>query len=407
MKHSIEKMEMLVRTSIQPEQAKKLLIPSTGNEILQQWTTVATEESEKMRLYLLHKNLHTHDKNVMRQLAAQYLAEIIYLLDLLFAYKKLYLPPLLADLYDFIIKRLEALILLLQLRYPDYFNEFQRVPSIELHRYRTLLRGRVRILKQNISPLIADKKLLPILMIPLCQFAGYSEGLNPTYTELWYMQNLVKKLTTLITHHNGNPIDSPLIEFLLLYNFNSAAFIDYFTKELSGKAELLTNNFQKSTYWALQLKLLLQLKIIPGSTLVTGMPSAKQELLNWIREEIIFLAYEPGQKEIIPCPQVQLSSKKGIETDIQEKIKTSFSVAEMALLLRSLQETEMIQCHDRRGLMKKISNSFSSVGTEKNGISWPSMDSKYSAVEQDTIHSLKRKVRKINTYLSELEQKLK
>src|ERR1035437_3278969 len=97
MRHSFEKMELLVRTTIHPEHAQELLIHSTGNEILQQWATEATEESEKMRLHLLHKNLHTHERNVMRQLAAQYLAEIIYLLDLLFAYKKTSLPPLLSD----------------------------------------------------------------------------------------------------------------------------------------------------------------------------------------------------------------------------------------------------------------------------------------------------------------------
>lgn len=406
MRHSFEKMELLVRTTIQPEHAQKLLIHCPGTEILQQWTNEATAESEKIRLYLLHKYLHTHERNVMRQLAERYLAEIIYLLDLLFAYKKTHLPPLLSDLYDYIMKELEELILLLQLRYPDYFNPFQKIPAIELHRYRTELRAQVRILKQTFSPVLADKKLLPILMTPLCQFAGYSIELNPTYSELWYMRNLVKKLTILRTHRDGNNIDTILIEFLILHNFNSAAFIDYFTRDLLEKVKFPDVDFQKSTFLAFHLKMLSQMKMIPGLSLVPEMPSVKQEVLNWMREEINFLDYQQNRKEADSSHKIKMQPTQKEQTETvkqEEKIKTNFSVAEMALIIRCLQETKMVQCLDRRGFIKKISMNFTSVGTEKTGISWASLDSKYSAVEQDTIQSLRKKIRNINIFLTELE----
>jgi len=409
MRKSLERMELLIRATIQPEEAQRVLIDCPGTDLLQQWTNEATVESEKIRLCLLNKNLHIQEKNARRQLAEQYLAELIYLSDLLFAYKKNYLPPLLGDLYDYIIKELEELILLLHIRYPVYFNRFQKIPAIELHRYRIELRAQARILKQIFSGLLEDKKLLVILMTPICQFAGYIRETNHTYSELWYMKNLVKKLTILGTHHKGKDMDTILIEFLILHNFNSAAFIDYLTRDLLEKEKLPKAIFKKSIILAFHLKVLAQMETISGLCLVANRPSVKEETLNWVKEEINFLDYQQNRKDAACSHKNKMQpTQRGLTEMVKpgEKIKTNFSVAEIALVIRCLQETEMVQCLDRRGIIKRTSMNFTSIGTGEKDISCGSLDSKYSAVEQDTIQSLRKKIRNINNFLGGLEQRL-
>jgi hypothetical protein len=398
-------MGTLISQTLCPAHAHQFLTDLNATEqYLRQWNGEANEECEKIRLYLLHKDLHTHDKKVMAALVENYQEEIVYLMNILADYKKMQPHPLLSKLYDNVIMGLKGLINLLRRRYLTYFNQLEKIPDVDLQQYRIELRARIRNIKRNLTPVIADKKLLQLLLIPLCQFGNYRLGPNPTYSELEYMKDLVKKLTAIRHTCGDGKIDRLLIKLLITYNFNSTAFIDYYIQSLELKAESLHLSAIKSSYFAFQHKMLLYIKERPGISLQREMPSAKEELLDWVEDQNNYLEELRFDTEAFtynePRPADAGLNKLGKN---EAKITTLFSVPEFALFIRALNESSIIHCLDRRGFLKKICMNFTTVGTENTGISWISLNSKYSAVEQETIQSLRKKIRLLNDYLRELE----
>lgn len=407
-------MEVLLTQTIQPQHAEELLNQSNGTtQMIRDWMNEAAEECKNIGRHLLRKDLQITNKNELKQLVQRYQARIRYLMDTLQAYKKSTPNYSLHNLYDCVIKELEELIVLIQQHYPEYFNMSDKIPAHDWQQCLPTLRQQVRLIKQHFTSAI-DNSLLQILMIPLCQFIGYRPAAKPSYSELEYMKALIKKLVFFRLSPTDKPNTERIMQLLLEYNFNTSEFITYYTHHLLVKTDALASETQKFHFLAFCRKELLQLQKRPCLALLPEMPSVQEQLVDWVNQEIDFLdkqQYRTGVQQYrtgVPCFPPAPIPPTGLFTKNREleKFKTSFSVAELALFIRCLQESKLIEFKDRRTFIKIISQHFTTVGTEKKGISWASMDSKYSAIEQDTIKMLRKKIRDINDFLRGLESSL-
>jgi hypothetical protein len=397
LKHALERLDILVTRNLPPENLRDAFFnPETFSPVSLQLFSEVQEEIGKIRSYLLHKDLHTHEKEVMEQLIHRYQAGILYLLDTIFAYNQEDLSLPFHQFYEKMTEELEVLMKLLQHRYAVYFNREEKIPQIELIRQKEQFRTTLNYIKKSDCKIVADDRLLSIILVPFELFDKTITNTRVTYRELNYLQQLVKHLSTVHPDLTKTLPDRILIELLIIHNFNSAAFIDYLAGLLADEAEEIKENHRKSIFYTQELNKILQLKINPGKALLPEMASVKDELIRWLKGEIYFL--DKQRPDLLP-------GKQQIQEDTNEagKIDTAFSTPEIALLVLALRDTKMMQFEDKKGLFKGIAMNFTSIGTKYKSMSWVSLNAKFSSVENTTVQSLIKKLRQLNDYLRGLE----
>lgn len=200
-----------------------------------------------------------------------------------------------------------------------------------------------------------------------------------TYEELNYTIEFTTKLLELIKNKEDSNF---LITYLLLLNFNSFDFFDYYTDTIIKELEKQPSEIEQIKLLYKYLKSTNQKQLHIQSKLVQNLPSTKEQIVAWIEEEIHYL----NQKRLLePYQPVKRDTQ-----EINDKIQTGLSVPQLSYFFGLLIQTGIIQPKTQRAVFRFIANNFRTKITET--ISVDSINSKYYNVETATKMAVREKI---------------
>ena len=195
--------------------------------------------------------------------------------------------------------------------------------------------------------------------------------------------------------------EASFTDCLYRINFNLPLCIHYLQQQAEQELTPALSVAEKIKLLYSRRKKLLLLQTVPDKALCYGTPGLRQVILEWLEEEIDFTEREYMHSH---------TALPGKATPLLRAVKAiniQLSAPEIALLARLLLEKGFFTAADRPALLRQIAAYFTSKGTNGKQLSWESLNSKYSAVEQSTVLSVRNLLFDLNNRLREIERGLK
>lgn len=284
-------------------------------------------------------------------------------------------------LYRSIYKGLEDLLAFIEKYFSKYFDQESKVPDsykwIAYRDFREQVPGiRNFFLNNNL-----EKRLLALALYPVDQFLEKASTREVTFRKLIFLKTLIKELEKMSRQNlEGNNLEEQLKMLLFYLDYNSLRAFNYATDFINSyvaKAETLSDRVERLAY---AQKCINQAQIKPGFSYNPDYKPIKEQLSDWITEEIHFvekrqqlsLHFKPGDTEFI---------KKDF------KLALELSVAQLACFIRLLVETKIIQNKNIQDVLRFVSKS---VRTRKaENIAHSSLYSKFYNIEESARTAIK------------------
>lgn len=359
-------------------------------------------EEEKIRhqSFLEHQVFSLLEENKIEVLIRQYYATLILLLDQ--AWRKeahiLSKNPLLKEIHLFLIRNLEELLSFIELRFPTYLNMDQRASVTHLLAVKKELKIMMISTKSRLEKKIQDKPLTDIVFNTLHTFlANIKNDIPVTLRDVFYLKELVIRLKELSRQDDTTCNSAGLHELLIYLNFNSQAYINYFTHIVAEKIiPCQTIPTQLETLLLLR-KDFRQMNGKSGVALNMHEKELRTVIGNWFSQEVRYLEKKRRLSIAFPQQSTEVSTRKQEEP---LKVLCALSVDQMGLMLRAADESKIIIARSLNAVFKQIVPHLSTAS--KENISWDSMRSKsYAAEKRDkeiVIQTLEQMIRKVREY---------
>ncbi len=365
----LTKWENLIYSKINPFQVN---VNSLSDECIQLLIEQSDKEQEEVRNAMVEWLVDKPKIRDKQQFVQLNQALLIRLLDKLYSYKQEKANEHITNLYEAISKHLENTLNFIEDFFGNYFDRSERVPAgylkFSLEELCEKLEQLSAILSEDGS---VDQNLSKLLTNNFNKFC-YQHSQNVTYNDLIYQKDLMDELLTDETLKSEQSIK----EVLFYFNFNDADYISYLYKNLSWLTESLDTKQEKISVLRFEQKTINQLTTKLNVQLSAYMPSLKQQLSQWIEEEIKFL--ERGPQEIILSKQ---------ESEQDEKLHLSLSVAKIALLLRLMIIDKVITNRIVAQVLRIMVKTVTTL--HKENISFGSLETKYHNPDRGTISAVK------------------
>ena len=327
------------------------------------------EEKERIRLQIMEEVFNAREERTLELLIDKYQSVFIRLIDQLYTYqqtnKKQQEYKLLPKaLYEY----LNELLYFLQIHYAKYFNNFQKMPFIKMEHIKKELKPKLETIITAFQRTIFNEKLIRFIVQPLEQFISSN---TITYNESKYIKAITNELLSIDTTVQEEGIIIAVKRTLISINFNSPELTAYLINELDilvADEESVQGKLRILKY---QLKEINQVTIKPEHALHNKYSSLKEQIINWLNEEISFFQTEQAVVIAMPNPLIG-----------DTKIHTSLSVPQLALLFRLLKEEQLITNTNQSELLKVVSGCFTTM--HKENFSYGHLHGKYYKIEQHT-----------------------
>lgn len=256
--------------------------------------------------------------------------------------------------------------------FSQHYNQNDNVPPD----YLTISKQEI---KKQIKKIVAalssgekvDKELASIIIQNLYEFAPDIPG-GITYSKLAYRKKLINELLL----ENVLQTTQAIRVKLYALNFNEDNFVAYEYARLQQVTDNTPGNNEKLTTLRYEQKIINQLPTKINIACNSFMPSLKEQVNGWIEEEIKFLEKGP------------ISDKnENTETQKEDKIHTTLSVAKLALLVRLLVIDKIIINRTVAPMLRIVAKLFTTL--QKEDISFGSLETKYHAPDKATINAVR------------------
>ena len=366
----INKWDELITDTLSPT---NIILSSLNDEVVRGFIFQSEAEKEKAKSLLINGIINRPKIRDKQQYVQVNQALLIRLLDKLYTYKQFpELDDKILRLYNTISGHLEAILNFIEDFFSNYFDRNERAPmpyfsaSIdELCRKLELLKG---ALEANAD---IDRRLGTILNR---NFENFCLGgkTSATYNELYYQRNLMNELLTDATLTT----EIFIREVLFFFNFNDDDYVAYLYQNFTALTEHLATRREKIAALRFEQKTINQLRTKLNTILNSNMPSLKEQVNQWIEEEIKFLESDITNAAI---------TKTENETD--DKIHTSLSVAKLALLLRLMVIEKVIVNRVVAQVLRITARTVTTLQAEN--IAFGSLETKYHNPDRGTISAVK------------------
>ena len=192
------------------------------------------------------------------------------------------------------------------------------------------------------------------------------------FKDLIYHKELLEDLTVIAS----NPSFRGIQETLYYHNYNHEAFLDAECERLIEKANGGTSDKQRIALLKLEQKTINQLPVKLNWGYSDSLPPLKQQINNWINEEIKYL--ESGYAHHSSENKIEVSS---------EKIQTTLSVAKLAIIIRLLVLDKIIINRSVAPMLKIVAGVFTTL--QRENISFNSLESKYHAPDKAAVNMVR------------------
>ena len=362
--------DTLISTTLNPSKAN---LTSLTDESIQILTNQSEEEAERVKSLLIESIIDKPKIRDKQQFVQVNQAILIRLLDKLHLYRQTEgISEKIIDFYNSISEHLESTLNFIEDFFGNYFDRNEKVPvsylKISIEELCRQLEKLKKIIEANGK---IDSSLSDILINNFNEFC--KNGLKGvTYNELMYQKDLLNELLTDKTLESEQSIR----EVLFYFNFNDDDYVAYLYQKLNVLTEPLNSKAEKIAALRYEQKNINQLTTKLSSQLTANMPSLKEQVNQWIEEEIKFL--ESEQTLVKPLKP---------ETESEEKIQTSLSVAKVALLIRLMVLDKVITNRVVAHALRMVARTFATAHREN--ISYGSLETKYHNPDRGTISAVK------------------
>ena len=366
----LNKWDELITNTISP--INIILIPLT-DEGIRGFIVQSEAEREKVRSLLVDGIINRPKIRDKQQYIQVNQALLIRLLDKLYSYKKL---PGLGDkilhLYDIVSQHLEATLNFIEDFFSNYFDRNERAPMPYFSSSIDELCRKLELLETALEANVDVGAELGAILTR--NFENFCLGgrTSATYNELYYQRNLMNELLTDETLATENSIK----EVLFFFNFNNDDYIAYLYQNLTSLTESLATRREKIAALRFEQKTINQLRTKMNTILNSNMPSIKEQVNQWIEEEIKFLEADITNETITKT-----------ENELEDKIHTSLSVAKLALLLRLMIIDKIIVNRVVAQVLRITVRTITTLQTEN--IAFGSLETKYHNPDRGTINAVK------------------
>lgn len=365
----LQKWDILINSTLNP--SGETLI-SLSDEVIQTLITESKSAQDKASLFLM-KDIFEISKNMDKQQYVQVNhAMLIRLLNRLHSYKQTKgLSDKILNLYNIISGHLETALDFIEDFFSNYIDRNEKVPAGYLTLSIEELARQLEVLRLTFKPNNMEGILQNILVNNFNKFCS-KKICGVTYNELVYQKDLMNELLD----KEISTSEISIRKILFYFNFNDDDYVAYFYEKLNALLEKLSTKKEKIIALRFEQKNINQLPARLNCYFSSMMPSLKEQVNQWIEEEIKFIETEQIPETLI---------KTDNETD--NKIHTTLSVAKLALLIKLMVIdkiiTNRVVAHVLRIMIKTVTT------LQKENVAFGSLETKYHNPDRGTISAVK------------------
>jgi hypothetical protein len=367
---TVQRWEELITGSLQPS---RLTVIPLADEVMEAFIQQSERERDNARNLLIEGIINRPQIRDKQQFVQLNQAMLIRLLDSVYRYTQTKgLEQKVVDLYSTIVRHLEATLQFIEEFFGNYFDRNENVPLSYFHYATRELSRQTQLLKTKLENVDGvDATLIAILIKNFNRICERKTG-TATYNELVYQRSLMNELLSEETAASEGSI-GPVLYF---FNFNDDDYIAYIYRQFTNLLDLQPTKQEKIAALRYEQKKINQLRTKLYTRLNPDMPSLKEQVNQWMDEEIKYLAAEAGTE----------TTPKG-ENEPEDKIHTSLSVAKLALLLRLMVIDKMIVNRVVAQVLRITVKTVTSV--KRENIAFGSLETKYHHPDSGTINAVK------------------
>jgi len=306
------------------------------------------EEESKMEWYI---QLHQQRLILLMDLVATYLPqnELKYI-------DQPSLEPTWNNLYKTIYRQLMELLTFLEQEYTKYLDIDSKIPISYLFRAQEYFNTQLSTLAEGLSSTGIDDQLIHIVLKPFQEFiAATYQGAFITYQRLFYLNELLKQLTSFLTASSPDTDAHEQLQDLLVYlNFNAVYYLKYFTAAIAMEIEELPAIHLRLNRLIWLQKRINQMPVKTGFAYSKLHEGLQQQLQQWLSDEI---SYHKEKEQISGTGMLpeELSQWLGF------KVLTLFSVSQLAHFVKLLCDGGIFVNKNKKELMAFFSFFFTST----------------------------------------------
>ncbi len=256
--------------------------------------------------------------------------------------------------------------------FSSYFDNTQKVPSYLLLHFKESLKTSAESLKQLVVNNGIEMEDIGVIISEVIEYTITEKSTVNTYRQINYYKDLYYQFLS----GDGTLTSSFIRDAFYKLNYNNESFILNEYERLNKACSQLPSIKEKIAFLSYELKKVNQFFVTPKNGFLQFLPSVKEQVGNWIIEEIRFL-----EKGTLPIEYSNSLSES------ENKIHTSLSVAKLAVIIRLLVVDKIIINRTVAPMLRIVTKTFSTL--QKDDISIGSLETKYHAPDKATINAVK------------------
>ena len=309
------------------------------------------EETLNIKTYLNRRSLLVENEKNFELTVDQYQKLIASWLDVIYEArcKENFKWP--EPLFQLVTRELLALIKFMYDRYERFFNLDAKVSMIFLDESNKGLDERIRALRHHLLKEDSNETLTELALAPLTDLLNPAKKKKITYRNFLYAQRIEKALSAFGKEKftGSGCDDKPLIELLVLMNYNNPEVKKFIINKIMVHIEMATTLQSRINRLQFFLKEFIQFKERPNMAFCRFSESLKNQIVTWISVENGYYL----ESVSLPVEEVQSLQKKPIAA---QKLQVSVAVDVLSILFRAAKDTNVITNKHKTEVYKNISH---------------------------------------------------
>ena len=275
---------------------------------------------------------------------------------------------------------LDGLLGFVRNQFPQYFDEMGKAPLKHMHEIQIDIGISFKRLNKKLESISTFGLLNYAVLDPLERLCLKRDSERVTFNRLEYIDSILQYLKAFVADKpESDDLDRNFLDLMLYFNYNSKAsytqFIQYIGNLVPEDLDVTSKRYTLSQY----LKTATQAMVKPNAGYHPFGPTLKSQVINYLTEELSYLADEEEDEEV---------SVHYADAAFPAKAKLNLSVAELGCLLRVLSDSGVISIANIAGLIRCLA--LNCETKRSRSISPESLRIKFYDVEASTVKAVRQ-----------------